>query len=232
MQSSQWIKEYEKRQAFWVHDGNVRRPHVCLRSGKHSNGFFNSRPVIAEDDLLKMAACDLCELFQIRGYDHLAIEAIVGPQTGATKLAKLLADDFSALIKRSIALTHQVVFSASPAKYEGADGVITMIFQEKDLILLPEKSALLCEDVISTGGSIGRTVTALENCGGKVLPYVLTLVNRSGLKEIDGRKIVALIDQPMEMWDPDDCPLCKQGSEVIIDDVKDPKNWARLNAKY
>jgi hypothetical protein len=54
-------------------------------------------------------------------------------------------------------------------------------------------------------------------------------VNRSGLTEVNGMKIVALIDHPMPMWAPEECPLCPQGSEAIR---AKGENWARLTAAY
>lgn len=40
--SDLWIDRFKERDALWLHDGNVRRPHALLTSGKHSDGFFNS----------------------------------------------------------------------------------------------------------------------------------------------------------------------------------------------
>ena len=88
----------------------------------------------------------------------------------------------------------------------------------------------MVEDVLTTGGSVDLTAEAVTNAGGVVLPFVIILVNRSGLTEVNGKKIVALIDRPMPMWTPDECPLCKQGSEALR--PKGTENWDRLNAEY
>ena len=103
-----------------------------------------------------------------------------------------------------------------------------MVFSDEELDLLPNQSILLCEDVLTTGGSVDLAATAVTNAGGIVLPFILVLVNRSGLTEANGKKIVALIDRPMPMWTPEECPLCKQGSEAI----RPKDNWMRLNAAY
>ena len=89
---------------------------------------------------------------------------------------------------------------------------------------------VLCEDVLTTGGSVDLASTAVTNAGGTTLPFILVLVNRSGLKEVSGKKIIALIDRPMPTWAPDECPLCKEGSEAIR--PKGPPEWARLNDSY
>ena len=217
-----WISEYRRKDALWIHDGNPRRPHALLTSGKHSNGFFNSKLVIPDEDLLCEAALDLLESFSMQGGEVSDVQGVVGPQTGATKLAEFISTPVSIATMRKC-------FSASPAKSE-SEGVKSMVFTEKELGQLPAKSVLLCEDVLTTGGSVDLASTAVTNAGGTTLPFILVLVNRSGLKEVSGKKIIALIDRPMPTWAPDECPLCKEGSEAIR--PKGPPEWARLNDSY
>jgi orotate phosphoribosyltransferase len=214
-----WISQYKKKSAFWIHDGNPKRPHALLTSGKHSNGFFNSRLVIPDEALLRDAASDLLELFAWKDGNVSMVEGVVGPQTGATKLAELVSGQLPSIN----------CFWASPSKWN-TNGVKAMVFSNEELAILPGKLILLCEDVLTTGGSVDLTATAVANAGGIVLPFVLALVNRSGLTEASGKKILALIDRAMPMWTPDECPLCKAGSEAIR--PKGPQEWARLNANY
>ncbi len=215
-----WISQYQQKGALWIHDGNPKRPHALLTSGKHSNGFFNSRLVIPDEVLLRDAAFDLLELFSQQGGDVSKVQGVVGPQTGATKLAELVSDQITVF-------TRGECFWASPAKNE-SEGQKSMVFSDEDFGLLHGQSVLLCEDVLTTGGSVDRAATAVTNAGGIVLPFLLVLVNRSSLTEASGKKIVALIDRSMPMWTPDECPLCKDGSEA----VRPKDNWARLNATY
>lgn len=213
-----WMQKYTEKEALWIHGGNPSCPHARLTSGLHSNGFFNSRLVIPDDELMRCAASDLRELYLKHGGNISEADGIVGPQTGATKLAEFLSLEFSACPRPAC-------FFASPEKHEEG-GVKSMVFETADRSKLKNQHILLCEDVLTTGGSIGLTVNAIVESGGKVLPYILVLVNRSGLTEIDGRQIVALINHPMPMWNPEDCPLCKEGSEAIP-----PKgNWDKLTA--
>jgi orotate phosphoribosyltransferase len=220
----QWINEYQKKDALWIHDGNPKRPHALLASGNHSNGFFNSRPVIADEKLLRDAADDLVVLFLRNHGDIAAIEGVVGPQTGATKLAELVSNSVKGYTGDC---TVESCFWASPAKHEN-EGKKSMVFSEEDLALLSGKTVLLVEDVLTTGGSVELASTAVTSTGGIVLPFILLLVNRSGLAEANGKKTLALIDREMPMWSPEDCPLCKEGSEA----VRPKDNWVLLNASY
>lgn len=215
---SQWINEYKKKDALWIHDGNPKRPHALLTSGQHSNGFFNSRLVIPDEPLLREAASDLLELFVQQGGDVSKVKGVVGPQTGATKLAEFLKEDIGGNC-----------FSASPAKNETA-GQKSMVFNDEDLKLLPGKAILLCEDVLTTGGSVDLAADSVTQAGGIILPFILVLVNRSGLTEVSGKKIIALIDHAMPMWAPDECPLCNQGSTALR--PKDKDSWKLLNAEH
>lgn len=218
-----WIDEYIKAQAFWVHDENPLRPHAELTGGMDSSGFFNSKPIIAQDDLMRGAAVDLIHLINaVHCLDLWDVDGVVGPQTGATKMAKFLSVEI-------MSQTAKECFSASPAKHE-ENGVKTMVFNADERALVRNKTVLLCEDVCTTGGSIARTADAIIEAGGYILPYVLVLVNRSGETEIDGRTIVPLINKHMPKWTKDDCPLCKAGSKAIR--PKEGDNWALLTADY
>lgn len=220
--TEEWIEEYQRKDALWIHDGNPNRPHALLTSGKHSNGFFNSRLVIPDEKLLVEAAYNLLSLLVPEGGNISQIKGVVGPQTGATKLAELI---HYAVIR----INEKSCFWASPSKGE-VEGKKVMILSDEDLSFFPQQNIQLCEDVLTTGVSVDLTEAAVNSAGGIVLPFVLVLVNRSGLKEVSGKKIVALIDHPMPMWTPEECPLCKQGGEAIR--PKDPQNWTRLNANY
>jgi orotate phosphoribosyltransferase len=79
----------------------------------------------------------------------------------------------------------------------------------------PGERILLAEDVVTTGKTTKLTAQSVEEAGGIIHPYLLALVNRSGQDEIDGRKVVALINEHMPVWSEEECPLCRQGSEPV-----------------
>lgn len=218
-----WTNKYREKGAFWLHDGNPKRPHALLTtSGKHSNGFFNSELVMENTFLLSEACSYLVELLVEQGLKLEGIDRVVGPAMGAITLAHGIS--YSIGCERGYACLR-----AYTEKHEvNHPGQVIMVF--KRTAIHPLEQILLCEDVITTGDSVGLMVMAIASSGGVVLPFIATLVNRSGLKEINGKRIVALIDYPMPMWRPEECPLCQQGSEAIW--PKDVKNWARLNASY
>jgi orotate phosphoribosyltransferase len=214
-----WIRVYRDLGALWIHSGKPTAPHAVLASEKHSDGFFNSRLVIQHDDLLRQAASDLVEKLASSGRINLLnVDVVVGPQTGATKLAKFVAERISAL-------TGKLCLSASPEKVE-VDGVKSMRFSPEEAAMLLGRKILLVDDVNTTGGSADLAGQAVVECGGSVFKCVIVLVNRSGQSYAKGRQVFALIDKQMSMWEPPECPLCKQGSKAI----KPKDNWAELTA--
>ncbi len=210
-----WVKKYQEKDALWIHDGNVERPHALLTSGMHSNGFFNSRLVTSDEPLLREAASDLVEIYRhAKGFTK-GPGLIVGPQTGATKLAEFISDEYE---------RYRPCGWVSPEKVgEGKNR--EMLFSPEEFSVLEGEDVLLCEDVITTGGSIDLTAKAVTKARATILPFVLALVNRSGLKELSGRKILALIDRPMQTWTEEECPLCKLKSKPF----RPKDNWYLLN---
>lgn len=220
MNQNGWIECYKEKGALWMYDGNAKRPHALLTSGKHSNGFFNSELVMEDASLLEEASFDLRNLLVWTGLNGGEVSRVVGPAMGAITLAHSLAAGISCS-------THGAPCLRAYTEKDGEGKEMKMVFR-RTTIKSGEK-VLLCEDVLTTGGSVDATAQAVTEAGGIILPYVAVLVNRSGLAEVSGKKIVALIDRSMPMWNPDVCPLCKAGSEAIK--PKGKENWARLNAK-
>lgn len=233
---AEWINTYKEKGAWWTHDGNPKRPHALLRSGKHSNGFCNSELVIQDPVLLDDACIDLAALYREEAYEIIpffpeftlctsrGVNRVVGPAHGAIELSHDLARHISRK-------QHFPCLNSYTEKQKcGPFGTDTkMVFNRRSV--MPDERVLLTEDVLTTGGSVELAVDAVVRAGGIVLPWVVVLVNRSGLTEVNGRKIIALIDYHMQDWLPDECPLCEMGSEAIRP-KESVENWALLNASY
>ncbi|MDP3961615.1 MAG: hypothetical protein Q8Q26_16395 [Pseudorhodobacter sp.] len=215
-----WIEVYQKKDALWIHDGNPSRPHALLSSGMHSTGFFNSRLVIPDEALLREAASDLVDSVEM-SCDIVWVDRVVGPETGATKLAEFISDEIGKRRGRPCAW-------ASPAK-TGDGRNKSMAFRDPDRMVLPGETILLCEDVLTTGGSVELTAKASINARGTVMPFVVALVNRSGFKFAGGKRLIVLIDRAMPAWVPEECQMCPESKPLF---PKDPANWASLNATY
>ncbi len=216
-----WIKQYEQRNALWMHDGNPKRPHALLSSGKHSSGFFNSELVMEDPRFLDEAVFDLMHKLNVNGLHLQQVDRVVGPAMGAITIAHDMARQISMQTEQSClrAYTEKVTTKG----YNEA-----MVFNKT--VIRREERILLVEDVLTTGGSVEKVVNAVNEAGGIVLPFIGVLVNRSGLKQVNGRRVVSLVERSLPVWEITDCPLCKQGSDAIK--PKANENWALLNAEY
>jgi orotate phosphoribosyltransferase len=87
---------------------------------------------------------------------------------------------------------------------------------------------IICEDIITTGGSALKAAKAIEALGGEVVAFA-SLANRGFCKRVNGNNIAkaecalpegiplfALDDFTFEMYAPEDCPLCKAGKSEAI----------------
>jgi len=96
--------------------------------------------------------------------------------------------------------------------------------REKDFLIRKDEKYIICEDIITTGGSALEAASQIEADGGEIVAYA-SLANRgfcsrvgSDLETKDNCKLpldkplFALEDFTFEMYSPEDCPMCKDGS--------------------
>ncbi len=220
--SDEWSSEFEKRKAFWVHCGKPEQPHVILTGGKHSGGYFNSEFVSEEPFFLGEACLELGDKLEQSGLDLNRVDRVVGPAMGAIAIAHEIARYITVRNKRAClrAYAEKAIFG---------DHKI-MVFHRTNVCR--GEYVLLVEDTVTTGGSTELTAQAVTSAGGNVLPFVACFVNRSPFGEVNGRKIVSLVERHMPTWRAEECPLCiEKGSRAVYPKVS-LENWALLNAKY
>ena len=93
--------------------------------------------------------------------------------------------------------------------------------------ITPGEKVLICEDIITTGGSAMEAAKAIEALGGEVVGFA-ALANRGFCKRSgsplerkpncslpENKPLFALADFDFEMYAPENCPLCADGSEAI-----------------
>lgn len=222
LSSDEWIQQYSRRKALWIHDGNPLRPHAILSKGGHSSGFFNGELVLQDPRLMDHATYNLVASFNGHGLKVGSINRVIGPAMGAITLAHDVARH-AALRSGNMCLRGYVQKGIDAEKKD------FMFFERTEIE--EREQVLLAEDTITSGGSVLLAAEAVRKAGGILLPYIACLVNRSGLEEVGGFKIISLISHHMPVWQPGSCLLCDAGSEALPN-VKKLENWARLNASY
>lgn len=73
---------------------------------------------------------------------------------------------------------------------------------------------LVVEDVITTGGSTRECIAALEAHGAKTVGAA-SIIDRSNGAADTGVPRIALVSLEVPSYKPEDCPLCKEGTEAV-----------------
>jgi orotate phosphoribosyltransferase len=89
--------------------------------------------------------------------------------------------------------------------------------------LEPGRTAVVVEDILTTGGSIQEVVACLKEKG-LAVGGVYVLVDRTaGAVTIDGRPVGSLLALKVEAFDPESCPLCRAGVPLVKPGASDKK---------
>lgn len=202
-----WQSTFQERGAVWIHDGKPSRPHALLTSGLHSNGFVNCTKITQTPSLLSRILADASGLQPKLPAQNEKVDWVIGSAAGAVTFAYAVA----AALNVNAGFTEKDGDDMKLSRFEVA----------------PHERVLVVEDTISTGGSTVKTINGIKKAGvddARILPYIICLVNRSGLTTLEGREIRSLITPEIHMWKPDECPLCRAGSQA----VRPKSHWQEL----
>ena len=161
--------------------------HFLLTSGLHSPHYVEKFNVLQHPAYTQQ----LCEAMAEKFRDS-QIDTVVGPMTGGILLAHEVGK----------ALGTRAIFT------ERVDGRMTF---RRGFTLEQGERVLIVEDIVTTGGSIKEVIAAVKELG--AIPVAVSmLVDRSGGKVSFGDvPSTALLHMQVETYNPDDCPLCRQG---------------------
>jgi orotate phosphoribosyltransferase len=112
-----------------------------------------------------------------------------------------------------IVVSHEVAREAGVRALfaERQDGVLKL---RRGFEIKPGEKAYVVEDVITTGGSTKETMDVVTGAGGIVVAAG-SLIDRTGGRTDLGVPRVALAVLDIPAFPPEECPLCKTGSQAI-----------------
>jgi len=176
--------------------------HFKLSSGNHSKFYLQSAKVLEDPKTAKLLAQELAKQIQDSGIKY---DAVCSPALGGLIAGFALAT----------ALDVRFIFA------ERVNGNMTI---RRGFEVKEGEKYIICEDIITTAGSALEAAKEIEKDGGEVVAFA-ALANRgfcqrvgsdieqkSNCKLPKGTKLFALDDFRFEMFDPKDCPMCKEGS--------------------
>lgn len=179
--------------------------HFLLSSGNHSPNYLQSakaleNPVVAEKMAKELAS-------QIRAYG-IEVDTVCSPAIGGILAGYELAR----------ALGVRFIFA------ERAGGEMTL---RRGFEVYEGERILVCEDIVTTGGSALEASKAVEGLGAKVVAYA-ALANRGFCARVGSDRsarpeaklpsnlpLFALGDFEFPIYSPAECPLCKEGSTAV-----------------
>lgn len=179
--------------------------HFLLSSGNHSQFYLQSAKVL-ENPALAGKLAD--ELFSVIKNAGISFESVCSPALGGILAGYELAR----------AGNKRFIFT------ERVDGQMTL---RRGFEVKRGEKFIICEDVITTGGSAVESAKIIESLGGEVVGYA-ALASRGFCKMVGGlenpapnaklpsdKPFFALGEFGFAMFTPDECPLCKSGSKAI-----------------
>ncbi len=181
---------------FFEKTGAYLRGHFRLTSGLHSGEYLQCAKVLSFPQYAEELGRQLAGAVK-----HSAggsnIEVVIAPAIGGIVIGHEVA---RALKARSMF-----------AERDAASNEMTL--RRGFEILQGERTAVI-EDVITTGGSTREVVELAGSLGGKVLTAG-SIIDRSGGEAEVGVPRVALEVLHPITYDPENCPLCRQGIPVV-----------------
>lgn len=170
--------------------GAVLHGHFALSSGRHSDVFVQKFRVLEDPRLTQKFGESIAASFEN------AFDVVAAPAVGAVVLGFAVA-------------------LAGGARFVFAERVNDGMAFRRGFNINPHERALVVEDVITTGGSAKEVVDLVRGAAGNVIG-IGTLIDRGDpARSPDlGVAIKALVKLDVQSWDPNDCPLCKEGIAV------------------
>ena len=185
--------------------GALLSGHFILSSGNHSPNYLQSAKVLEDTNRAEILATALAKQIKEAG---LEVDTVCAPALGGVIAGYELA---RALGVRSIFVERK-----------GGEMELRRGFE-----VSKDEKVLICEDIITTGGSALEAAKIIESLGADVVAFA-ALANRGFCKREgtdntpktecklpSNKPLFALADFEFEIYEPNNCPLCKEGSTAI-----------------
>lgn len=166
--------------------GAILEGHFELSSGVHTQIYFQCAKLLQYPEIAEYAGAELAAKI------NYEVDTIISPAVGGIVIGYVVA---RSLGKRTIFV-------------ERKDGRLQL---RRGFNIEPDEKLIIIEDVITTAKSALETAAIVEEFGGIVKGYGC-IVDRS--KGKSGLDIRSLLQVDPVVYDPNDCPLCKQGIPI------------------
>jgi len=163
--------------------------HFLLTSGRHSNVYIEKFRILENPSALDEVCRGMAEI--VKDQD---VELVLGAAIGGILI--------SGGVGRHLRVKH--IFC------ERVNGRMKL---RRGFSIFNSQRIVIVEDIITTGGSVMELIELVEEQSAEIV-HVVNLVDRS-FGDVDfGVPSTALLTIPSKSWEPENCPLCKQGMAI------------------
>lgn len=170
-----------------------REGHFQLTSGRHSGVFL----LCAQALQYPQHTAALCRAMAAP-FAGQGVDAVVGPAVGGI----ILAYEVARALGEQSGRWPRALFTE---KTEGGGMAL-----RRGFTLAAGERVLVVEDAVTTGGSVFKSLAAIRPLGAQVIG-VSIIADRSGGAADFGAPLHSLVTLQIESWEPEACPLCRQG---------------------
>lgn len=174
--------------------GAYLRGHFLLTSGLHSPEYLQCAKVLQYPKYSELLGQAMAEHFQRT--DGRRIDVVAAPAMGGLIIGHEVAR----------ALGARFIFTE-----RDGDGKMTL---RRGFAVQPTESAVVVEDVVTTGGSSREVIELLRAEGVEVIAAG-SIIDRSGGRADIGVRRVALATLSVVIYAPEICPMCNQGFPLV-----------------
>ena len=170
--------------------GALLKGHFLLRSGLHSDQYFQGALLLQHTLIAAKLCAALAEPWQNQG-----IETVISPAIGGIVVGQEVGR----------ALGVKAIFA------EKDDN--SNLLLRRGFTLKPGEKVLVAEDVVTKGGRVQQTID-LVRAHGAIPVGAATLIDRSAGSADFGIPFRSLLQLNLPTFEPENCPLCKQGLPI------------------
>lgn len=182
--------EKEKILELFKSTGALQQGHFRLTSGLHSPEYFQCAKVLQYPQYNEILCGDI-----FRHFHDWRVELVVAPAIGGIMVGQEVARQ----------LRSRGIF----AERENNQMALRRGFEVKK-----GERVLVCEDVVTTGGSVLEVVNLVKAQGG-VIVGVACIVDRSREPINFGAEFFPLLRMDVPVYKPEACPLCRDNVPIV-----------------
>jgi orotate phosphoribosyltransferase len=171
--------------------GALLHGHFLLTSGRHSDQYFQCAKVLQFPNYTSEVCSPLVNYFE-----SFIIDTVIAPAMGGIIVGYEVARQLG---KRSI-------FT------EREDNKMTL---RRGFSISENEKVLVCEDVVTTGGSVFEVIEVVKSFGAEVIG-VASIVDRSNGKVDFGLPYKSSLKLNVVSYTAEECPICKENKLPLV----------------